>query len=625
MTGSQRQRPMQRQRPVCGPRPRRRAPLTIVLAVAFALGAGGCAQLAKTGAPVSDTQPTGSANGDDVRIWAQGPSPSNSEIQIVEGFIQAAASGQTAIAQEYLSPHVGWDANKVLIVANPTAVAPGPAATDTFFFTGTEVGTVDGGAYSATADTTASSSAPTSYFFHVTFIKNEGYRIDQIPTGFGRALTQDEFNATFATYGLEYLIRSAAGTSLVPVIRHLPVASGDVAVAANLTGSLFTPAPDWLAAGPAVSGIDFKSLTIDQNGTARVIVDGPGTANCLVKPGPCNQLAAELMATFSVNNLSSINSVQVSDTTNDPLGSSSVQAPSSTLANFGLTSRAPVLYYLNPTSHQVYQAAAKSAGTGPPANLGPAGSKWGQLAMSAGTGGGPIAAVVDSATQSKLYIGAPGSSTAPTMRFTGGKISSLSWDESGHLWFVDTVDGQNELFRLDAADDAPDSAQQVTVLGLPVSGSIQSVSVAPDGYRIAVVYADQSGADNLAIGVAQDLDSSWSVNLGLTTDSPALITGWYAITQVTWYNGLKLAVLGEPQQTSSPDIDELYADGWAATDPANDNQSTVAPLSGAVTTGIAWAQGGSLLAYSAQQILQFNGADSQWNVWGPATSASYAR
>jgi Lipoprotein LpqB beta-propeller domain len=607
--------------------PRRlRALLAAGTAAALISLLGGCAQLAAAGGPVSDNPPADTAGGADVRIWAQTPSPSDNELQIVEGFIQAAASGQTAIAQAYLSPHVSWDSGEVLILANPTAVQAVGSDPDTFFFTGTQVGSVDAGAYAATAAATTAAASPTSFRFHVRFVKNEGYRIDVIPPGFGRALTQDEFNATFATYGLEYITHSTAGTGLIPVIRHLPATGGQTAVATSLAASLFTPPPQWLGALPVLAGVDFRSLSIDQTGTARVTVDGAGTTPCVARPGPCNELAAQMMATFSVNHLGAVNNVQIYDTAGDPLGNSDA-GPVDLLSAGGLATGNPDLFYLNPESHQVYEAGSKNAGTGPPAFVGTADSKWSQLAVGAGlSGGSPLAAVVDAATQTKLYIGTPGSSSAPVLRYSGGKISSLSWDEDGNLWFLAVgTNGAESLYRLDTAGGTSAPARQVPVLGLPLTSALASVSIAPDGNRIAVAYTDPGGGDDLAVGMAQDLGDDWSVSVDLAA-SPSVIQGWYDIAQVVWYDGLKLAVLGESQQASSPDlITELYADGWPAADPADDNQSTIPPQTGAQTTGIAWASGGSLLAYSADQVFQFNGADNPWNFWGAGTAATYAR
>lgn len=611
------------------PRARRsavRAVLATGTAAALISALGGCAQLAGAGGPVSDNPPADTAGGADVRIWAQSPSPADNEIQIVEGFIQAAASGQTAIAQAYLSPHVTWASGKVMIVASPTAVQPDSSRPDTFFFTGTQVGTVSAGAYAATPAAIAGAPEPTLFHFHVTFIKNEGYRIDEIPPGFGRALTQDEFNATFATYGLEYITHGTAGTGLIPVIRHLPVAGGQAAVAGSLAASLFTPPPQWLGAQPVLAGVAFRALSIDQEGTARVTVSGSGATACENRPEPCNQLAAQLMATFSVNHLSSVDTVQIYDPAGDVLGSSDA-GPANLLSAAGVGGGNPDLYYLNPESHQVYEAGQKNAAPGPQTLVGTADAKWAQLAVtSGGPGGPPLAAVVDAATQTRVYVGTPGSTTAPVMRYSGGKVSSLSWDQVGNLWFLATqADGTEVLFRLPAADSASAPAQQIAVFGLPESSRLTSVSVAPDGYRIAVVYTDQSGGNSLAIGMAQDLGGTWSVNLDLAASPPALL-GWYSIEQVVWYDGLKLAVLGESQQAASPDvISELYADGWPATDPADDNQSTIPPQTGAPTIGIAWTSGGSLLAYSVDQIFQFNGADNPWNVWGTGTAATYAR
>jgi Lipoprotein LpqB beta-propeller domain len=632
-------------------------PAAGVLALITALTASGCVSLPTAQSP-GGLSSQNSSQGSNVRIWPQPPDSSDRPNQIVEQFLQAAAAtvseplgagqGQPQyIAQQYLTGSAAadkaWDSGQVAVLSSLNSVQALPDAScggldDCFGFTGDLVGGVDDqGMYSAArpaegSPTGADGAGPTTqYAFHVTENAKHVYQIDQLPTGFGAALTQQDFAASYSNFNLYYLNHAAPTKSLIPVPVYLRSSVSDQTQATTLANDLFGNEPSWLVpvAGNAAAAPIVKSLSIQpSNGLTTVTVGKLG--NCTSGQQACYSLAIQLLATFT--GIASISGVQVCALD----GSCSSPVFPGDLQSFGLGSNPraasdqPIAYYLDPTGHQVWSLS--SSGKGQPDKVGSATAQYGQLAVSPpGSAQNQLAALVNPAGTA-LSLGYPGSSVSPVQHFTGTSIGSLSWDDFGVLWFTDTAaDGTVQVYRMDTTASQV-TVQPVSFVGLG-SGAVRSVAVAPDGQRLAVVIQGAGGSTySVNVGIVQQLASGWSANVA--EDGNEVANGWSNVSQVAWRDGTVLGVLGSPQASSADTIWELHSDGSQVVDPATQQLLNIGPPKNLVSFG--WAANGELLAAtqpqspasgatppasggSAANLLSFSNTVTGWSVLVPGT------
>ena len=303
----------------------RRAVLVLLGLIAL-LTTAGCVNLpANTSASVVANPAKG--GGADVRIWPQAPQRDATPGQIVEGFIQTAASDPSnlPITQDYLTGDAAniWHSNRVVVfsdVSSPVLVAR-DAQHAKVEITGTEVATVsDNGAYQQILNPIKEN----AYQFDLTFDPAKGYyRIDRLPgVDFGILLTQEAFRANYATYYLYYLNHDKPNSSMIPVPDYQRSQTGDAVTAENLINALFA------GPGAAVAGIASVAapkvtlagqVTITPNNTASVPIKS--LPDCAEQGRPtCTLLANEVLATLS--SLASVNNVTLVDSRGNPLVSS---------------------------------------------------------------------------------------------------------------------------------------------------------------------------------------------------------------------------------------------------------------------------------------------------------------
>lgn len=574
----------------------------LVLVPLIVLFTGGCVSLPANTAVNSVSKQANTGSGSDVRIWPQGPTPADRPEAIVEGFLQTAASdpSNVDIAKAYLTGDAlkNWDPDKVVVFSEESSVTPIASEAAALQLNGTEVATVsDTGVYQPVQNPQS-----TSYRFHVVDDGKNGYRIDELPLGgdFGIPLTQEAFRSDYTTYYLYYVNQDYPAESMIPVPVYLRTQSSDAATAQSLAGALLDGPPDWLngAAGIATPQIALaaqNAVVIGPDDTALVSVKSPNYCTAHTKAA-CSQLADELLATFS--SLGSINRVKVVDGAGAVLGTSLSVDDVMTDYHIGVvTSKAPAFYYLDSVNQRVTYSDGHDAPL--TEQVGSNDRKYGQLAVTSFRRQ-TIAAVVDS-TGTKLYLGVPGSTDPPVLVQTGHKISWLTWDALGHLWFLDTEGGIPSVYRLDITNGFQAKPQLVNVYG--TDGVVQQLSVAPDGLRIAVVYGAPgavvgTGPYSLAIGIVDDAAAQISINLDFGINQP-VVNQWTNIVDADWHGSQSLAVLGAPQQSSPLAIYELNPDGSPVVSSSDLNAVIINPPSSA--TGIEWSGNTLLASYSTGQ------------------------
>ena len=596
----------------------RRALLVVVPLIG--LLTAGCVNLPANTAVTSVNKQANTGSGSDVRIWPREPTSSDQPEAIVEGFLQTAGSAPTnrTIARDYLvgSALKNWDPESVIVFSEESSVTPVPGLADTFQIYGTEVATV--------SDTGVYQPVPTlqsvSYQFHVVHDAKNGYRIDGLPPGggFGIPLTQEAFRSNYTAYNLYYLNADAPSESMIPVPVYLRTQSSDTATAQSLATALLKGPPTWLdgSGGLAASQIALTgqgAVTIGPDDTALVSIKTPNYCTAHSRAA-CNQLADELLATFS--SLGSISRVSVVDAKANPLGGSATVDGVMKTYHIGVSTLKSPVYYLDSTNQRVsYFDGHDDPVT---AQVGPADRKYGQLAVT-NARSQTIAAVVDT-SGTKLYLGVPGTATVTTP-WTGHSISALTWDALGHLWFLDTFAGTVSVYRLDITSGLQAQPEPVYVYGVD-GATTQRISAAPDGRRIAVVYTEPGSASgpavySLGIGVVDDSASGLALNMGFAMSQP-VVSGWTNIIDADWHGSQSLAVLGSPQSSSPVAIYELNPDGSPVVSSTDLNAVTINPPSSA--TGIEWSGSTLLASYKTTQtgpgayaIEQYSFATGLWS------------
>jgi len=575
--------------------------LLLLLLPLLALLTAGCVDLpTNSGVNPLDKQ-SNAGGGADVRIWPQGPQKDDSPEGTVEHFLQTASSDPSnrAIAEAYLTGDARskWDPSKVLIFSGDVSSARSTGGGNVTI-TGTEVATIsDSGAY----QTVPNPEPQQPYPFHLVHDPNKGYQIDQLPDStFGIALTQEAFRANYTAYSLYYLNQDSSTTSMIPVTVYQRSPSGDVGVADGLANALLNNGPPaWLAgvAGNAVPGVQTapgQSVTIGQDGTASVPVKTPNHCTMHSKAA-CSRLADQLLATFSP--LASISRVDVVDAKGDLLGTSLMM--DALLRAYHIVGSPPrnlSFYYLDAATHRIFYYDSHDGSS--PVPFGPADRKYAQLAVADYSG--PTVAAVDS-TGTNLYVGATGTAGGATKAaWTGHNIRSLSWDAFGHLWFIDTVNGQPVVRRLDITKGFQAEPQAIKVLGITDS-PVEEVTVAPDGRRVAVVYGDPPTgqaaptSSSLAVGVLDENPLPTALDLSVGSQQPVLYQ-WANITAVDWHGSQAFAVLGYEESSLPLVIDELNPDGSPVLNSSDLNAVSINPPKGA--TGLEWTGSTLLASYS---------------------------
>ncbi|HEV2636063.1 MAG TPA: LpqB family beta-propeller domain-containing protein [Actinocrinis sp.] len=627
----------------------------MVLALCAALALGGCVSLPTAKSPGSLSSQT-AGPGADVRIWPQAPNAADSPSQIVEEFLQAAVATATEptgagqgqpqfIADEYLTGQAqkSWDPGEVSVFSNlnsVTELTDGVScngADNCYGFTGNLVGDVDDQSMYTAAPPVQSAAAGATqsvpYAFHVTQNAKHIYQIDQVQPGFGAALTQEDFAASYSNYNLYYLNQAAPTKSLVPVPVYLRSSVSDQAQATTLADDLFGDEPSWIApiARNSAAKPTLKALSIQpSNGMATVAVGQLG--DCTGNEQVCYNLAVQLLATFT--GIASINGVTVCT----PDGTCSQAVFPNDLQFFGLgtnsrlPSTQPVAYYLDPASHQVWSLAG--TGKGQAAKVGAATAQYGQLSVSPpNTGQNQLAALTNPAA-TELSIGYPNSAINPVQHYAGTSVGSLSWDDFGKLWFTDTAaDGTVQVLRMDTSGPQV-AVQQVGFIGLNPDTAVKSVAIAPDGQRLAVVLQGPASTYNVDLGIVQQVRGKWIVDVG--SDANQIANSWSNVSQVAWRDGTVLGVLGSPQSAAADTIWELHSDGSQVVDPSTQELLNIGPPKNLVSFG--WAANGELLAATQAPtaapgatapptsppaadptLLSFSNAAMGWTLLGPGT------
>lgn len=416
-----------------------------------------------------------------VRPIANPPQPGMTPLEVVEGFLNAAAAigDDYRVAREYLTPESArqWDPGAGVSVADdegPQLSLAGGVVTARF----RQVATVSSSGVLVPREP-ASATAP----FAMASIEGE-WRIGQAPAGL--LLSQRQLDRSFAVRQVYFLDPSA--TIAVPDVRLLPLTDTE-ALATALVSALLAGPSDWLAAGVISAIPEGMQLALGAvpvaDGVARVDLQGPVVTS---DPGALERVGAQLAWT-----LGQVPEVVSMEVTLDgrPLPIQDARGPVP-LAAFGrftpdVFPGVPQLYGLTPAGRIAVVDGEEVR------ELGPAAVAASSVAVAPGT----AALAAAAADGSGLQIAA--SPQGEAVRIAGEVASGPRIDGRGRVWWTDER-ARVLLAPVPAADAAAPSA--VVVLVESPGGRVLAVRPSRDGTRAALLVDD--GADRIVrVGVVR--------------------------------------------------------------------------------------------------------------------------
>ncbi|MFF3716681.1 LpqB family beta-propeller domain-containing protein [Streptomyces prasinus] len=476
-------------------RGRRTPARMIAYAVGGAVLLAGCASMPDSGdlrgvesTPRQDAQ---------VRVFAMPPSEDASPTQIVQGFLEALTSDDPdyRTARQYLTAEAAetWKPElSTTVLADGPGAEPDPSGREetgevSFTLTGDKVATVDA--------QQAYASAKGSYDKLVRLTqdaKNGQWRIDGVPQGV--VMGQSDFQRNYMSVSKYYFASNTGGATAgrPPMAVADPVyVRSHVEPATQMVRSLLSGPTAWLApvvrssfpTGTALRE-DAGPLTADDRGKLTVPLNdkaaGAGAARC-------REMGAQLL--FTLRNLSpAVDEVELR-AGGKQLCSLTQEAATEAVADRGSLDSPGYLYFID-EEHRLVRIPADGDATQPdpvPGALGEGGTTLRSVAVSRNERTAAGIALDGGA----LYVGSivPGGSLGEPVLSSGGeseddRLSAPSWDAQGGLWVADRDPDDPRLLLLEEGAGEP---LEVRAPGL--DGRIQSVRVAADGVRIALVVA----------------------------------------------------------------------------------------------------------------------------------------
>ncbi|GAA0645148.1 LpqB family beta-propeller domain-containing protein [Streptomyces thermocarboxydovorans] len=528
-------------------------------AVGAALGAmllAGCYSMPDSGdlqevesTPRQDTQ---------VRVFPNPPSEDATPTQIVQGFLEALTSDdpQYKTARQYLTADAArtWrpEQSTTVLADGPDAREDRPVRDDSasdvrsFRLTGTRVATVD--AQRAYAPTTGGY----DQLLHLTRdTENRQWRIDGVPQGI--VMGKSDFERNFMSVNKYYFASNTAdpapGTPPMAVADPVYVRS-HVDPTTQMVRSLLEGPSTWLKhvvrsgfpTGTALAK-DAGALTPDERGKLTVPLNDRAAGAGLNR---CEEMAAQLL--FTLRNLSPVVEEVDLRAGNKQL-CSLTQDGAESVAVRGSQRPPEYLYYLDKD-----RKLARISASDPEADPEPVPGALGEGERALRS----VAVARDERTAAgvtidgrSLYVGAMvsgGSLGEPVLRSRGksekDRLTTPSWDAQGGLWVADRDPERPGLYVLEKGRGEP---LEVRTPGL--DGRIQSVRVAADGVRIALV-VEKGDQRSLLIGriersrPQERTDERPTVTvLELRSPAPEL----EQVTAMSWTGDSRLVVVGREE------------------------------------------------------------------------------
>ncbi|MFI0720137.1 LpqB family beta-propeller domain-containing protein [Streptomyces sp. NPDC021224] len=544
----------------------------VVLPLSAALLLAGCASM-PSGGEVSKVDDSQQAEGDtQVRVFGVPPQPHESPSSIVNGFLEATTSGETdfATAKQYLSADLKkhWNplAGITVLSSVPRAPQSDPdtkATQETVVLTSRETATVDAG--------NAYRLSTASFHEDVQLVKENGeWRISVLDNGL--LLSAADFQRIYHSVNMFYFAVRGSGDgpggrqTLIADPVYLRRQQPDT-LAATVTALLGGPSK-WLApvvttavpAGARLHGGDTASVSLDDSQRLQVRLDKADK----VRGEACRRLAAQLFATVQGQSSVPLSSAQVQRAD----GSEACAATRDEALEYGpgtLVGTANEQFYIGTEKHNLLMTPSGNT-TGFPVR-GPLGADKADLRSVAVRRDGDAAAAVRTDGRQLVVAQLADGATVRTAPVTSAAkdpkngLSAPSWDGFDDLWVADRNPAVSRLYVL------PDGTGQPVTVDVPeLAGRVESLRVASDGLRIALVVSE-GGRDRLMLGRV-DRGGTVAQPQFTVQDLRDITPVDESVLSVSWAGGSRLVVLGSDPAGSGQQIQWVSTDGSVS--PASD-------------------------------------------------------
>ncbi|EGX56590.1 lipoprotein LpqB [Streptomyces zinciresistens K42] len=488
-----------------------------------------------------------------VRVFAMPPREDASSSEIVTGFLEALTSDDPnfEIARKYLTPQASA---KWRPLRSTTVLADGPgvnadrvggredASSISYTLNGTRVATVDG----------RQSYRPGAGDYRETMHlardrKTKQWRIDVPPRGV--VMGKSDFQRNYLSVEKFYF---ATDTAPAPATSPRTVAVADpvyvrrnVAPVTEMVRSLLNGPTSWLdpvvrssfPTGTALAG-NAPALAPDDQNRLTVPLNAKAARVGLTQ---CREMASQLL--FTLENLT-----PAVDTIELRAGGRQLctEDRSEAVAARGPDKRADYLYLLDADHRLVRLPTAASDSTEPDPVPGALGTGATKLRTAAVSRDEAMAAGVG-ADGKNLYVGAlvaGGPLGDPELTSAGPapdkRLSAPSWDARGDLWVADRDPGNSRVLMLKEGVGEP--LEVSTPAGL--EGTVQSVRVAADGVRVALVVR-QGEKSSLLIGRIERGDGGTGGGTAVSVRELRSATPELeVVTAMSWAGDSRLVVVG---------------------------------------------------------------------------------
>ncbi|MEV6485198.1 LpqB family beta-propeller domain-containing protein [Streptomyces sp. NPDC051576] len=514
----------------------------------------GCASMPDSGdlrgvesTPRQDTQ---------VRVFAMPPQEDASQAEIVQGFLEALTSDDPNFktARMYLTAKAArdWqpDLSTTVLAGGPSTEAVrapgGQEDTDTFTYTltGEQVATVDAQQAYAPAD------GRYSQRVHLTKDAKSGqWRIDALPQGV--VMGNSDFQRNYMSVNKYYFAsNTSAGSTSQPIAVADPVfVRRRVDPMTQMVRSLLDGPTSWL--GPVVrssfpTGTALRkgvtSLTPDDQNKLTVPLNQSASRVGLAR---CNEMATQILYTLQTMT-PTVDKVELQAANGAQLCVLR-ESDAKGLAAHGPIKHPEYLYFLD-DKHRLVRISSEGRGTHADPVPGALGAGDKQLRSVAVSRDEETAAGVGLDGKS-LYVGSlvSGASLGDPVLTSQGKteddrLTAPSWDAQGDLWVADRNPKNPRLFLLQKG-----AGQPISVETLGLDGRIESVRVAADGVRIALV-VEKNGKRSLFIGRIQRSGATGEQPVVSVLELRSATPDLEEITAMSWAGDSRLVVVGREQE-----------------------------------------------------------------------------
>lgn len=529
-------------------RGRRRPARVMAYGAVGVLALAGCASMPDSGdlrgvesTPRQETQ---------VRVFAVPPGEDAPPSEIVQGFLEALTSDDPhyKTARQYLT---GEAAKTWRPEVSATVLTDGPGAKpeaggggeDTgeisYMLTGTKVATVD--AQQAYAPATGAYGRSV----HLTQDAKRQWRIDALPQGV--VMGESDFQRNYMSVSKYYFASNtaAAGSKAQPTAVADPVyVRRRVEPMTQMVSSLLKGPTRWL--GPVVRSSfptgaalakDAGALTPDDRNRLTVPLNDKAAG---IGMNRCREMAAQIL--FTLRNLSpAVDEVELRAGGAELC--SLTQAGADTAATRSSARHPDYLYFVD-GEHRLVRIPAGSSGTKPDPAPGALGDGETALRSAAVSRDEHTAAGV-SLDGKSLYVGSlvsGGSLGDPVLRSQGraekDRLTTPSWDADDGLWVADRDPDDPRLLLFQEGKGDP-----VQVRMPHLDGRIQSVRVAADGVRIALV-VEKGGKKTLLVGLIERDEKPGEEPTVRVVELRSATPELEEVTTMSWAGDSRLVVVG---------------------------------------------------------------------------------